>query len=376
MAAKDCTQTIDKITVDYLSFTDLEIGKNSKSKQYIAYPRYNHPKYNNMPLFIQFPWIELSTYGIPKLGDFIKEDSQRLYIKVPLDTIKHADLINFLNNIDNHFGSEKFKNDYLGKFITSKSKCDKYKYNTLLKYPQNDSDDEGSGNEKKVKKDKPQRPPYIKIKIDTDYNSGEIKTIIYDTTVEPSSDDDNNYNVISRNKFENIKTISDCADKIRWKTIIRPVIRIVKLWCLDAKTPDPKYGITVKAAKIDVIKSNNENNSMYKSYMEDDDTFIDSKEVKSGFVTDVKKVVKEKVETKPKPVEKKPEVKQNIVDLKSDNSESESDDSPVNNKTNLDSDGSDSDQEPSKTNLDSDSEEEIKPASTPVAKSKKGGGKK
>jgi len=381
---KDYTQTVDQVIVSNLSFTDLEVGKNSKSKQAIGYPRYtfpSNPNFGNNSLFIQLPWIELTTYGIPKLGEFIKDNSQRLYIKVPLDSIKHANLINFLTEMDNHFGSDNFKTEYLSKYIkTSKNKekvISKYNYNELLKEPDVTNDD----GETKI------RPPFIKIKFDTEYSTGNIKTILYDTEVEVNNENSNEYNVISRTKCDNIVTIDDCADKIRWKSFIRPVIRIVKLWCLDPNAANPAYGITLKAAKIDVMKSNIESNSVYKSYMNDDNTFIDNN-TEQGAKKESIKSKTSKTTAKGSPIVE-------LVDNEESDSESESESESNEieiNKSPLDgieSDGSDDSDnsdgsEPKierkketkkkvvkKEKSNSDSDEEIKPAKSTKSRGKK-----
>lgn len=339
---KEFTQTIDKVILENLSFTDLEPGKNSKSKQAIAYPRYNFPgnnNYGNNSLFIQLPWIELTTYGIPNIGEYIKDDSQRLYIKVPLDIIKHADLINFLTKIDERFGNEKFKIEYLSKFIKTKNKekiINKYTYIRIFKEPQEINDDSDK-----------QRPPYIKIKFDTDYSTGDIKTILYDTEVE-IDENSGEYTVISRSRCENIKTISDCAEKIKWKSVIRPVVRIVKMWCLDPNASNPTYGITLKVAKIDIMKSNIETKSIYKSYMNDDNTFIDDQPKAK---TNKSSIKNEQLQT----VTKVPH------DDKSESSDNSDSNIELNKKSSLDGECSDG----------SDSEVELKPKSNTITKSKK-----
>ena len=56
---------------DRLTFTDYEDNERSKGQR-IAYPRYNHPALGpNQALFLQGPWIQMFTYGIPTLGEYL-----------------------------------------------------------------------------------------------------------------------------------------------------------------------------------------------------------------------------------------------------------------------------------------------------------------
>ena len=91
--AKQMTISFTSFDISKLYFTTLEENDRSKGQK-IAYPRYEHN--NEYPLLIQFPWFQLSSYGIPRLGEYYKDDSQRLFIKIPLDQ-SISEIKNFSN---------------------------------------------------------------------------------------------------------------------------------------------------------------------------------------------------------------------------------------------------------------------------------------
>jgi hypothetical protein len=85
MSQTNQTTNYTKVNVSELSFTNIEENQRTKGQK-IAYPRYNDPQLGeDTPLYIQFPWIHLSQYGIPRLGEYYTDDSQRSFIKLPLD---------------------------------------------------------------------------------------------------------------------------------------------------------------------------------------------------------------------------------------------------------------------------------------------------
>ena len=103
--SKELTINYTNVELDRIVLSELKEGKNSKGQKN-SYPTYNHRILgSDSPLIIQFPWLTLSTYGIPKIGEFTKSDSDRLYIKCPLDINEkvnkdlYENLINTLDDI-------------------------------------------------------------------------------------------------------------------------------------------------------------------------------------------------------------------------------------------------------------------------------------
>ena len=82
---KSYTTSYDQFEASRLTFTKLEENDRSKG-QLIAYPRFNHPTLGeDKILFLQSPWITMTTYGVPTLGDYYSEDKDRAFVKVPID---------------------------------------------------------------------------------------------------------------------------------------------------------------------------------------------------------------------------------------------------------------------------------------------------
>ncbi len=135
-SAKEMTTNFSDVDVSRLNFTDLEENQRSKGQK-IAYPRYDHPQTGaDSPLFIQFPWIALDSYGIPKLGEFYTDDTQRSFVKIPLDQSNSEiqQFSNMLKEIDAKLGSDEFKEKMFG------AKASKYEYQPIFREPQEEDD--------------------------------------------------------------------------------------------------------------------------------------------------------------------------------------------------------------------------------------------
>ena len=84
---------VNEFDVNQFNFEALPEKYKRYTKQPILLPTLNGER---CPI-IQLPWVELQMYGIPSKSDFFKEDSQRYFIKLPLDdTVKSEELKNRL----------------------------------------------------------------------------------------------------------------------------------------------------------------------------------------------------------------------------------------------------------------------------------------
>ncbi len=262
MASKsDMTTKFTEVDVSRLNFTDFEENQRSKGQK-ISYPRYTNPENGSeVPLFVQFPWIDMKSYGVPKLGEFYSDDSQRSFVKVPLDQSvpEIKQLSEMLKQIDEKLGSDEFKEKMFG------AKSSKYEYQPIFRLPQ--EEDEGSKKET-AKKDYGPKHPYMKLKIDTTYPDNQVKTIIFNSVLE------NGKRV--RSKVDGVKSIDDFASHVCWMSRIHPVVRPVKLWAQAPNKKDPTYGLTFKIAKTE-IEPPNKTNSNVKQFLESD-AFLDSDE--------------------------------------------------------------------------------------------------
>jgi hypothetical protein len=258
--ANEMTTNFTGVKVSHLNFTDFEENTRSKGQK-ISYPRYTSPDTcSEMPLFVQFPWVDMKSYGVPKIGEFYSDDSQRSFVKIPLDQSipEIKQLSDLLREMDDKIGSDKFKEKMFG------SKASKYQYQPIFRLPQEEDED----TKKEAKKDYGPKHPYMKLKIDTTYPDNQVKSIVFTSVMEGGKR--------VRNKVDGIKSIDDFASHVCWMSRIRPIVRPVKLWAQAANKKDPTYGLTFKIAKTEV-EPPNKSNSNVKQFMESD-AFLDSDE--------------------------------------------------------------------------------------------------
>jgi hypothetical protein len=337
---KDMTTNYTDVNVSQLNFTDLEDNQRSKGQK-IAYIRYTDKSNNEIPLFIQFPWVYLGSGGIPRIGEYYTDDSQRGFVKVPLDQSipeikKFSEL---LQQIDENTGSDAFKEKMFG------AKASKYQLQPIFRLPQEDD-----GPKDPTKKDYGPRHPYMKLKIDTTYPDNKVKSIVFKSVL-----DANGKRI--RTKVNDIVTIDDIAAQICFMCKFRAIGRPVKLWAQAANKKDPTYGLTFKMSKVEVeppVKSN----SNVKQYLESDE-FLDS--------DDETETIKTTIPPNIKPVAKQTASKQTAVaevDSESDDSDDSDEEVQVVAKQVEESDDESDDSD----------EEEVKPVKK-ATKSTKGGAK-
>jgi len=361
--------------LDVSRITSTELEDNERSQgQKIAYPRYDHPTLGaDQALIVQFPWIKLSSYGIPRAGKYYKTDSDRAFVKLPLDASipETSKLIDTIKKIDALFSSPEFGEKLLGK------KWNKYKYTPIFREP-NEPEEEEDKPKNKIENLKP-RLPYMKLKIATDYNTGNITTILFKSELIDGKR--------QRSKVDDIKTIDEFAGKVSYLSNFRPIVRCVKFWAQPLTKKDPQWGAIFKIIKAEV-EPTAKNNNMYKDFM-NSDAFLDSDEEKEKTVVTTKKAVAN-VESDDdsdddKPVAKgKPVVKKIVSD---DDEDSEEDKHVVKGKQmtkKVESDDDDSEEDKpvvkgkqmtKKVESDDDSEED-KPApkaTKPAPKATRGG---
>ena len=256
-SAKEMTTNYSDVDVTRLGFTDLEENTRSKGQK-IAYPRYDHPVQGpDTPLFIQFPWLNLNSYGIPRLGEFYTDDSQRASVKIPLDQSipEVKQFSELLQAIDEKMGSDEFKEKMFG------SKASKYQYQPIYRVPQEEDEDVKKD---PTKKDYGPKQPYMKLKIDTSFPDGKVKSHVFSSI--PGANGKR-----TRTKVEGINSIDDIASHICFMSKIRPIGRPVKLWAQPPNKKDPTYGLTIKMAKVEV-----EPPTKSTSNVKESDAFLDS----------------------------------------------------------------------------------------------------
>ena len=262
--AKELTVNYVDVDVARISSTDLQENDRSKGQK-IAYPRYQHPVLGeNQALMMQFPWIRLETYGVPRAGEYFKTDADRSFVKVPLNTSvpEVASLVEKLKEIDAYFSSEEFASKLLGK------KWNKYTYQPIYRetnVPQGDDSDEETTAAKKQSEPK---LPYLKLKIDTEYGTNAIKTQLFRSEMVDGKR--------VRTEVTDMANLDDFTRLVSYQSNFRPITRLVKFWAQPLTKKDPTWGATLKIVKAEVEPSA-KGNGLFKQYM-NADAFLDSDE--------------------------------------------------------------------------------------------------
>jgi hypothetical protein len=209
---------------------------------------------------LQGPWIKMTTYGVPQLGQFYKSDKDRTFVKIPLD-LSIPEIKEFhdkLQGIDAVFESKEFKTQQFG------AKASKYKYLSIVRSPAVDEEEEVD-----EKKTKYPRPPYIKIKLDTTWPESQVKTQVYTSIMKDGK---------REREKKDVSTVDEFASIVRFMSSIRPIIRPVKGWAEKKTRPGNdymQYGITFKLVKVEVEPAEGGKNNLLGDYL-NNDAFIDS----------------------------------------------------------------------------------------------------
>jgi hypothetical protein len=205
--------------------------------------------------------MKLFTYGIPRQGPNFETDDKRAHIRIPFDEENedHLKLMTFLQQVDEYLGSDEFKQQNFGK------KANKYKYSPIVRIPEEEEDDDGNV----VKK-----APFFKVKIKLSWPDKVVETNVY--SVE-EYEEDGKKKWKTKETLE-CKTIDDIASHVKYLSSIRPIIRPFKVWALNAKVPEPKYGLMFKVEKVQVQETGTGNKSYKDYYQAENDAFLSDSE--------------------------------------------------------------------------------------------------
>lgn len=252
MAAKQLTQKYTEFDQSRLDFTELVDNERSKGQR-IAYPRYNHPtKGEDQQLMLQTPWMKIFTYGVPRLGEFYSNDKDRSFLKLPLD-LSDAEvnsLYNQLSAFDKRMESSDMKKTLFDK------KAKKYNYIPSVRTTPVDEEEDD------------EKPPYMKIKMDTSYPDDEVKTEVWLSTLKENGKRE-------RTRMD-VSTVDEFSEHVRYQSNVRIIMRPVKLWAQAANLKDPNYGVTWKMMKVEVEPPAMGSSSLSSFY--NNDAFVDSDE--------------------------------------------------------------------------------------------------
>jgi len=232
--AQKITKKYCDVDVNRMTFTDLE--ENSRTKgQKIAYVRYNDSQKGESTLIMQTPWITLDTYGIPRTGEYYKDENSRSFIKVPLDC--NDDSIKVLYDKMTELDKLLIDDDKKTALFGSAKMAKQYDYQPIIRTPVvedtlDDSDESGD------EKPKYARPPYMKTKFHIDWESGDMKTKLYKR-------------VDSQREEINVRSLVDVEKLVTFKSKVRLILMPNKLWALKTYN-GKKYGLSWKVMQIEV----------------------------------------------------------------------------------------------------------------------------
>ena len=209
--SKSFTTKYSDLNASLITATELKKNKYSKL-QMVSFVHYD----SNLPLIIQLPKIHLETYGIPRISQYITEDSKRMVVKVPLNTLtdpKILELSKILIDIDTHVSSPEFACHVLGENYK------KYSYSPIYRHI-DDTD----------------KLDYFKLKLDVDYQNGSIKTQLYK----------------DGEQVQDINNIDDFSRVLCYNSKFTGVVKIDKIWAQPSTLLNPIWGITLKLLKARV----------------------------------------------------------------------------------------------------------------------------
>lgn len=263
MSTQQLTTKYQDFDPNDLFFTEFEENERSKD-QNIGYPRYKQDK---QALMLQGPWIKMNAYGVPQLGEYYKTDKDRAFIKIPFDLTNPEanDFYQKMKAIDSMMSSKETMTRLF------KSKASKYRYIPICREPQETEDEPVDD-----KKNKYPRPPYMKVKLDVTWPEIGVKTQVFTSILKDGK---------REREKQDVNSVDDFANVVRFMSSIRPIIRPVKGWCekkVRLGNDSMQYGVTFKLVKVEVEPSESGNNSLITQYM-NNDAFVDSDDEESTF---------------------------------------------------------------------------------------------
>ena len=252
-----------KIDASRLSFTDWDTENDRSKAMYIAYPRYDHPKYGNCKFIMQTPDIVLSQYGIPPIGEFTPNDSKREYMKVPFDPSKSTDMAlrEIMKDIDTHISKKKSKKlfEELGNPAVQ--------YQSIVRKPQK-KNDLVIGKNKDKKEEEKEKFEFMKCLFDMDYETRDPDTNVKDLSTKVFVADKAKCE-LDVNKFSSysewrkqlqftkapVKSITELTNIARWGSTVKLIIMANKIWLMKAAGDNDKrkYGLGFKIMQMQVI---------------------------------------------------------------------------------------------------------------------------
>ena len=151
---------------------------------------------------LQLPWVKMSCYGIPKKSKYFPTDKDRQFMHIPLQ----GELLEQFKAIDRIMSTDEIKTEIFGFNIGQ----------TMELCPLVKNGNKGE---------------YVKIKLDTDYETGNIKTKM----------------LVNGEVATDVSTLPLFEYQLPYSSNIAMIIKLVKVW-----TMNKRFGLTIKAIKVSV----------------------------------------------------------------------------------------------------------------------------
>lgn len=357
------------------SFDEVNMDKDkkkSKSTQLSTWAKYNYGKDGapvSGPLVIKtVKPIHFEQGGVPRLGEFHKDDKSRSYVRIPYDPKQEGcvELFSVFEKIDEYMVKNRKK-----LFTGQLEKFEKmYDYTPIVRSPQESIDIDDDSTDKKEKQEKFK---YAKIKLNTDYETSEVKTVVF-------AMDENNMP-----QEKNVVTVDDLCNEFPWRSSAQFVISLNNIWLTKSANAQNRrtFGITFKVQQIAITSKPSGTTTSakndFKNYAfgaDDDEEIVEVKqEVKKQAVKEESESESESEDEKPV---KKTSAKKEESESESEESESEEseDEKPVKKASPKKEEKKDTKKKSKKEESESESEESESEDSEEEEKKKKAAAKK
>ena len=239
------------IVVANMQFTELSDSNRIASK------KISFITYNGMNMMLQTPTLITEAYGIPRKGEFYKEDKTRNFYKLPFcherkqqEDVRYDQVEAFyktLREIDIRCSSVEFRKQMFG------DKFDKYRYSPLVR--------DASKDEEQPVASASYKPPYTKLKIQLDYRTQKPLVNIRDGLTKETKD---------------VDTIDDCSQYLGYMSKVRFIIHFNKFYLMKASVGNgqKQYGITLAIKHVEFFQKPQQQPQHYMNtiaFLEDDD---------------------------------------------------------------------------------------------------------
>jgi hypothetical protein len=247
----------DNFEIKKYHYTPLDTKNERNKAQSISYPRYGEGNF-----VFETPFFKITQYGLPSLGEFVKDDEDRNYLKLALDPTQPecTSMEKMFTSIDKYTDTSKDK--IFDKFAKL------YSYKPIIREPRKKDELELIEEEENQDKDgKPQEEKvkykFWRAKFDISYEDKKILTPIF--VRDPSAPEE------ERVRKVEVSTATDLEEYVTWNSEVRLIVMANKLWAeknkKDANAKFREYAISFKILQLEVIPREKSGGSIRNSFV-------------------------------------------------------------------------------------------------------------